>query len=231
MEIMHKSLVTQTTEAIIRYLKDNKLQVGMKLPNEYQLAEELDVSRSTLREAVSTLVSRNILEVRQGSGTYVSEKRGVSEDPLGFSLIDDTLKLTKDLFDIRYILEPKVAQLAAVNRRDEDLKELKELKESIEAEIHNPTETHFELDKRFHSVISRASGNVAMNHLIPVINQSISLYNDFYTTEQSKEDMIISHQEIYESIKDGDPIASYDAMMLHIAKVRSALYKNIRDLS
>lgn len=229
MEALHKSLVSRTTESIIQYIKENNLTVGSKLPNEYQLAEELDVSRSTLREAVRTLVSRNILEVRQGSGTYVSEKRGVTEDPLGFSLIKDTLKLTEDLFEIRYLLEPKVAQLAATNASKKDLEEMLEIKEEIEKAVDEPGSRHFELDIRFHSVIARASGNVAMNHLIPIINQSINLYNDFYTSEESKSEMLLSHQEIYDAIEEKNSSAAYDAMLLHIAKIRQKLKRRIKE--
>jgi len=223
MEALYKSLVEKTTDAIVGYIKKNNLIIGSKLPNEYDLAKELEVSRSTLREAVRILVSRNILEVRQGSGTYVSEKRGVTEDPLGFSLIKDTFKLTKDLFEIRYLLEPKVALLAAENASDEDIQELHELKCEIETAVDQPGSRHFELDIRFHSVIARASDNVAMNHLIPIINQSINLYNDFYTNEQSKNEMLVSHQNIYDAIKEKDSSAAYDAMLLHIAKIKQRL--------
>lgn len=222
-----KSLVELTTDAIICFIREQGIDVGGKLPNEYQLAEQLKVSRSTVREAVRILVSRNILEVRQGSGTYVSEKRGIHEDPLGFTLIKDTLKLTKDLFEIRYLLEPRVAELAALHASEEDIRELKELKEAIAEKVGKEDLEHIDLDIRFHSVIARASGNVAMNHLVPIINQSISLYNDYYTTEESVEEMLVSHEEIYQAIRAHNSSAASDATLLHITKIRNFLQKNI----
>ncbi|HLQ88035.1 MAG TPA: GntR family transcriptional regulator, partial [Enterococcus sp.] len=93
---MSKSLVEQTTDRLLDLIKEKDYQVGDKLMNEYELAEALDVSRSTIREAVRSLATRNDLEVRQGSGTYISPKKGVSEDPLGFSLVKDVAKLTAD---------------------------------------------------------------------------------------------------------------------------------------
>ena len=83
---MQRPLVERTADAIIKFITSENLTAGDKLPNEYELAKTLDVGRSTIREAVRSLVSRNILEVRQGSGTYVSENTGISDDPLGFAL-------------------------------------------------------------------------------------------------------------------------------------------------
>lgn len=220
---VHKSLVMLTTDAILDYLNKNKLEVGDKLPNEYDLSKQLDVSRSTLREAVRILVSRNILEVRQGSGTYVSAKKGITDDPLGFSLVNDTLKLTADLFELRYLLEPHVAAMAALNATKKDIEELQSVKEQIEESVKEDSTKHFELDIQFHSIIARASNNVAMNHIVPVIHKSIWLYNDFYTSEESKRDMIKFHQEIFDAIKSGNSVKANEAMLLHIAMIREAL--------
>lgn len=223
---MKKSLVILTTESILEHIRKNNLEVGDKLPNEYDLATLLDVSRSTLREAIQILVSRNILEVRRGSGTYISSKKGMSEDPLGFSLTNDPLKLTNDLFEVRYILEPHVASKAALMATQEDLDELDQIQAQIEATINDTSTKHFELDIQFHSVIARASQNQAINHLISIINSSIWLYNDFYTSVESKMEMIKWHHRIVDAIKDKDSIAAHDAMLMHIALIREKLKKN-----
>ena len=65
------------------------LQPGGKLPNEAHLAKELNIGRSSLREAMKLLASRNIVTIRQGSGTYVASSPGVVDDPLGFTFIPD----------------------------------------------------------------------------------------------------------------------------------------------
>ncbi|MFZ1603926.1 MAG: GntR family transcriptional regulator, partial [Enterococcus aquimarinus] len=100
------TLVDQTTERIFRFISEAGYQVGDKLPNEYTLAKELEVGRSTLREAMKMLVSENVVEVRHGSGTYVKNLQRDSEDPFGFSKIKDSLKLTHDLFEVRLLIEP-----------------------------------------------------------------------------------------------------------------------------
>lgn len=226
--ILQRPLVERTADAIIKYITIEDMTAGDKLPNEYELAKQLDVGRSTIREAVRSLASRNILEVRQGSGTYVSHNTGISEDPLGFAFVDDTLKLTEDLFALRYILEPEVAMLAAYNRTEEEIDYLEQVAREIEEAMESPEQhlLHFKLDIEFHSVISKMSGNIAMNHLIPVINQSITLYNSYYTNEQSKSETIISHREICEGIRNENPFQAKYAMQSHIANNQRQLEAN-----
>lgn len=226
MEGTAKSLIEQTSESILNYIITNNLSTGDKLPNEYKLAEEVNVGRSTLREAVRTLVSRNILEVRQGSGTYVSENTGIVDDPLGFSFVKDTLKLTEDLFEIRYLLEPRVAGLAATNATEEQIEELDKIRLEIEEKIGEFSDKHFEKDIEFHKLVSEMSGNVAMSNLVPVINQSISLYNDYYTSNRIKDETIVSHREIVDAIRSRDPILAEDVMRIHIVRNRRSLSQN-----
>ena len=80
-----KPLPQIAAEDIIDLIKSNRLEPGDRLQNEYELAKLLNVGRSTVREAIRILVSRNILEVRQGAGTFVSYKNGIPEDPLGLA--------------------------------------------------------------------------------------------------------------------------------------------------
>ena len=147
---LEKTLVERTVDSLIKFIITRDLKAGDKLPNEYDLAKTLEVGRSTLREAVRSLVSRNILEVRQGSGTYVSENPGIGEDPLGFAFVEDTLKLTADLFSLRYILEPEVAILAAYNRTEEQIDYLEQVGNEIEDSINTTDLLHFELDIEFY---------------------------------------------------------------------------------
>lgn len=226
MEGTAKSLIEQTSESILNYIITNNLTTGDKLPNEYKLAEEVNVGRSTLREAVRTLVSRNILEVRQGSGTYISENTGIVDDPLGFSFVKDTLKLTEDLFEIRYLLEPRVAALAATNATDNQIEELDKIRLEIEEKIGAFSDEHIEKDIEFHKLVSEMSGNVAMSNLVSIINQSISRYYDYYTSNRIKDETIVSHREIMDAIKSRDPILAEDVMRIHIVTNRRSLSQN-----
>ena len=82
-----KLLPEQTAEKIRGYIEGNGLKVGDKLPNEFQLAEICGVGRSTVREAVKSLETRNILTIKRGAGTFISQNEGVAVDPLGISLM------------------------------------------------------------------------------------------------------------------------------------------------
>lgn len=226
---MERPLVDRTADSIIEFITSSNLRSGDKLPNEYDLATNLEVGRSTLREAVRSLVSRNILEVRQGSGTYVSNNIGISEDPLGFAFVKDTLKLTEDLFSLRYILEPEVAMLAAHNRTEEQVEYLEQVAKKIEDSIETTNQLHFELDIEFHAIIAKMSGNIAMDHLIPVINQSITLYNSYYTSEKSKVETLESHEEIVQAIRSKNPIQAKYSMQMHMANNQRQLEINRKD--
>ena len=102
------------------------MKAGDKLPNEYDLARELGVGRSTLREAIKRLVARNILTARQGAGTFVSEKNGVPEDPLGltFMMEEGSENLALDLQDIRLMLEPETCAIVARGATPEQIDQM-----------------------------------------------------------------------------------------------------------
>lgn len=183
---MAKPLVEKASERLLELILEREYEVGDKLPNEYELAQDLEVGRSTVREAVRSLATRNILEVRQGSGTYISSKKGVSEDPLGFSLVRDRVKLTTDLFEVRYLLEPRIAERVAQFASDEDVARLEEIVLAIEEAVAAGDTKHLELDVKFHCMLAEMSGNLAMTSLMPVINQSIHLINENYSNRQMK---------------------------------------------
>ena len=84
-----RSLPEKASERLIEYILEKKLQKGDKLPNEHTLAQMLCVGRGTIREAVKILESRNIVTVKQGAGTFVCEKYGVADDPLGLCLMEN----------------------------------------------------------------------------------------------------------------------------------------------
>ncbi len=106
-EKMDKKLLGDRIEdGLMRYILEEPVEVGQKIPNEFDLARRFGVGRSTIREAVKGLVSKGILEVRRGSGTYVVSTCLPDNDPLGLSKLQDKYKLALELFDVRLMLEP-----------------------------------------------------------------------------------------------------------------------------
>ena len=107
-----KPLGAQIEDELMKYILQEPVEPGQKIPNEFELAERFGVGRSTIREAVKGLVSRGILEVRRGSGTYVISTNTLDEDPLGFGKMEDKYKMALDLFEVRLMIEPEIAALA-----------------------------------------------------------------------------------------------------------------------
>ena len=137
-----------------------------------ELADKLNVGRSTIREAVKALASRNILKIRQGSGTFISSDMGIVKDPLGLSLISNDINLAFDMINVRLIFEPEMAALAAINATDDDCAAIDKACSAVEKLINSNTEYSKE-DSRFHEAVARASGNKVIDRINKVINSSI----------------------------------------------------------
>ncbi|WP_024293823.1 FadR/GntR family transcriptional regulator [Lacrimispora indolis] len=219
----HKSLADTTAERIIKYIIDNKLKEGAQLPNETTLSSLMGVGRSTLREAVRALVSRNILTVQQGSGIYVCHNTGVSDDPLGFIFIENKEKLVADLLEFRMMIEPRVAALAASKATPSQAGELLFLANRVE-ECYHEGISHTETDAAFHAKIAEISENVIVPQLEPLIMHAIDMFIDI-THSALKEETIRTHRAIANAIQKNDSIAAQDAMTLHLIYNRDRLRK------
>lgn len=209
-----RPLAERVAEEIQHLIEDQSLKTGDKLPNEFEMAQELNVGRGTIREAVKILVSRNILEIRRGCGTFVCEKPGLSEDPLGLSFVVDKQKLTEDLGEVRLMIEPAAAALAAVHATEEDICRIEELAEEIEALI-GREESHMEKDIAFHELIAASSKNLVMPNLVPVIHSAIPLFIEL-TDKELKSDTVRFHRKIVEAIRRRDPEGAREAMREHL---------------
>jgi DNA-binding FadR family transcriptional regulator len=215
-----KLLVETAAEQLIFYIIDNDLPSKAKLPNEFMLSKILNVGRSTIREAVKILVSRNILEVRQGAGTFIVERRlGVSSDPLGLLFIKDKRKLINDLLEVRMMIEPRISSLAALAASDEDIAIMQSLAQQVEDLILS-NQDHAQVDIDLHMKIAESSGNIVLPNLLPVIQQAVALFSNI-THPRLQKDTIESHRAIVSAINARNPVAASDAMTLHIIYIRN----------
>ena len=192
---------------------------GTRLPREVDLAKQLGLSRNSLREAVRALSQARVLEVRQGDGTYVS-----SLDP--GELLEPTLSATHllqgrtvlELFEVRRMLEPEAAALAA-QRGDE------EVAAALEAELDrmvaagDSADDLVEADAAFHDVIAHAPGNGVLRALLRSLSTSTVRARLWHgiaergALDQAREE----HRRIYEAIAAGDPDLARASALLHIA--------------
>ncbi len=214
-----KSVEKQTLGEIAAHrlmdmIQERGYTAGDRLPTEAELVEHLGVGRNTVREALRILMSRNIVTIRQGSGTFVSEKNGVVDDPLGFAMIEDRRKLTEDLIQVRVMLEPPIAALAAQNAEPEEILELEKILTELEALIADRKD-YSEKDSQFHAKIANCSHNQVMTNLVPVITDGVRVFAGA-VQETEYEQTLLSHRRIFEAIRDHRPVEAEQAMYFHL---------------
>lgn len=217
------SLTERACEGILQYIARRDLRAGNRIPSENELAEMLDVGRGTVREAIKSLISRNILVIRRGAGTFVSEKYGVPDDPLGLQFIRDKHKLAMDLLQVRFMIEPEIASMAARSASRQDIAELDALCCAVENQIARG-ENHVCDDVRFHTKIAQCSANSVVASLIPIINSSIELFV-LLTKRQLLAETVQTHREVFEAIRTHNSMAAHDAMYLHLEYNRKNIEK------
>jgi GntR family transcriptional repressor for pyruvate dehydrogenase complex len=153
-----RTVTMDAVNLIKEMILEGRLRPGQQLPAERALCEVLGVSRPSVREAIRSLVAMHILEVRHGSGTFVTSLR--MEEllrPLQFAIALSGSGL-RDLYDVRLLLEPGAAALAAERGSDEELEAI--LRCAVESgEAGHSDETVAALDGEFHARVVRASHN------------------------------------------------------------------------
>jgi GntR family transcriptional regulator, transcriptional repressor for pyruvate dehydrogenase complex len=192
---------------------------GTRLPREADLAAQLGLSRNSLREAVRALSLARVLEVRQGDGTYVS-----SLEP--GQLLEPTLSATHllqgrtvlELFQVRRMLEPEAAALAALRADDDALQDLRRELERMVAAGDRADEL-VEADAAFHDVIARAPGNGVLRALLGSLSTSTMRARLWHgTVDRDALDVArAEHARIYEAIAAGDVDLARAATLVHIA--------------
>ena len=222
-KLNHTLLAEQVQEQIFHYIIDTPLELGAKLPNEFNLGEMFGVGRSTIREAIKILSAKGIVEIRHGSGTYVVSIKEENPDPLGLKDLEDQKKLAMDLADLRLMLEPGIAELAAQNATAEDIAKLGALCEKVEWKIKNG-ERYLEDDIAFHICIAECSKNKVVEQIIPIIDTAVML-NVNVTHKKLTKETIETHRAAYEAIAEGDAIGARSAMTMHMAFNRNMIKK------
>lgn len=209
-----QTLGEMAAQKLLEMIQREGYTAGDKLPTEAELAEFLGVGRNTVREALRSLMSRNIVTVRQGSGSFVSDKNGVADDPLGFAMIEDRRKLTEDLIQVRVMLEPPIAALAAQNATAEDIRELESILLELEG-LMTRREDYSDKDSQFHARIAGCSHNLVMINLVPVITDGVRVFAGS-VRETEYEQTLKSHRRIYEAIRDRKSVEAQQAMYFHL---------------
>ena len=217
----------QTEEALMAYILQVPFQVGQRIPNEFELAQRFGVGRSTIREAVKGLVSKGILEVRRGSGTYVTATRLADQDPLGLSGLQDRYKSALELLDVRLLLEPEIAALAAEYATEGELEELKKLCAETE-QLYRDGKDHIPKDIQCHTCSAKCSKNRVVETLVPLIHTAVTTFADL-TQRALLEETIQTHRAIVDAVADRDPVGARCAMTMHLTYNRQAMVRRYKE--
>lgn len=211
-----KNLSQQTADRLYNMIvAERRLSPGQKLPNEVDLAHELGVSRTTLREALHALTSRNILEVRRGRGTFVSHQVDRIND-FGFSHLDQVKGQLRDLFELRRIFEPSAARLACQRATQEEMAEILSRGAAVDQCIRE-NKDRTQADREFHAAIVRATHNEFMMRLLPMINQAVeTAVITGEHKEQLAEDTRRDHALIMDFFRKRDATGAEHAMAIHM---------------
>jgi GntR family transcriptional repressor for pyruvate dehydrogenase complex len=228
-EPVRRSRLYQDIVSQIEALLDKgELHPGDQLPPERALAEQFQVSRASVREALRSLELLGVVETRAGGGTFV--RRTVPEDlarPLS-NLIARGHTLT-DVIEVRGLIEPAIAASAAKRIRPEELVELREILKQ-QAEKVAAGQPYAEEDTRFHELIGQAARNELLVTMLGVIWDVLrSSREQWLQTNQRAHSSIDAHQRILAALEAHDPDAARAAAADHIRAVGEAILKLIAD--
>jgi GntR family transcriptional repressor for pyruvate dehydrogenase complex len=210
-----------TDEAITKLrnmIQTGELPPGSRLPPEHQLATELGLSRSGIREAVKVLESARVLDVRRGDGTYVTSLAPrLLLEGVGFAV--ELLQVEKllEVMEVRRLLEPAATAVAAARMSEDQLAELDDVMASMRRVV-DDAEKLMQYDIAFHRLVMTGTGNETLTSLLDGLSgrtvrariwRGLVLGNVAGTT-------IDEHQAICAALRSRDPSLASAAALLHV---------------
>jgi GntR family transcriptional repressor for pyruvate dehydrogenase complex len=205
-------------------IEKGKLKRGDQLPVERELSETFKVSRATVREAIFNLEVMRLVQRRQGDGTYViASSEETLVQPLAAALFHERDDII-DIFSIRKMIEPEVAQLASANATPEEIAELEELLKEQEEEIAGG-KSSVQTDTDFHHLLARMSRNRILERLLLALVDLLRRTRENYLqTNERTERSLRGHREILKAIKNGQGRVARQAMRRHLEDVENAVF-------
>jgi DNA-binding FadR family transcriptional regulator len=214
-----KGLHSQVVDEIGRRIISGELAAGKPLPSEAELCSTLGVSRTALREALRVLAAKGLVQARPKRGTLirpVEDWNFLDADILTWRLDSDkdSIRVVDELYELRHIIEPIAASLAASHATARDLKDIREAYQDM-SDAGDDGEAIHDPDVRFHRAIIRASGNSLFSSLAHTMTAALSV--NFLMVRDDPAGHIVSlpdHKKVM------DAIAAHDASAARLAMQR-----------
>lgn len=224
LKVNRLQLHEQIAESIQQIIAGSQLQPGTPLPSERELAATLGVNRATVREALRLLQQRGLVQVRVGSGTFV---RGMPQ-----SIVTECIERflvfgscsDQALIQLREILEPESAALAAEHASPEDLARLEARVSEIEAAVRSvDRESYAAADLGFHEALARASGNELISAILDGLAKVLHAWLRGTSGRFAVEQGALSHRPVYAAVAAHDADLARRAMREHMQLSRATL--------
>ncbi len=221
--IRRSRIYENIVEQIQRQIQDGELRPGDQLPPERVLAETFRVSRASVREALRALELRGLIEGKQGGGTFV---RTLSGDdlisPMATALLAGHAEL-RQLMEVREMIEPHVAELAATRATPPAIAELEALLDRQAARV-QAGEIPIEEDTAFHNALAVCTGNGV---LLRLLNLVVDLLEEsrarWFQSADRPAKSLAGHRKVLDAVKRHDGPAAYQAMLAHLQTVTAAI--------
>jgi GntR family transcriptional repressor for pyruvate dehydrogenase complex len=199
-------------------VNQGRLKPGDRLPAERALAERMRVSRATLREALRVMQLQGLIVSRRGAGNFIA---GGKPEDLAQALHNLALQ---DIFELRLLIEPSIAALAAERANRQDLSRLESILQQQEKDM-KAKRTAGPTDAAFHSILAEATHNRALLEVGATLMKVISpSRNESLQTQERARLSLGSHRRILEAIHGGDPVEARNAMEEHIRSIDPKLF-------
>lgn len=213
---MPSSSLSKRVEIKIKQLiAEGHLKIGDRLPPERELAEAMNVSRHTLREAIKSLEATGLLKSRPGSGTFIFGDH--KDDPPINGTIFATPKMT-EIFQFRWAIEPAIAVAAVSNATQNGLRLVRENLDLQEKALKdNDTETWAKADLDYHLLLARLSGNSLFMTVMENLSHCVAICVDNSHLNPARMKVFyVGHLGVYEAIRNQDAKKSVYHMEEHL---------------
>jgi GntR family transcriptional repressor for pyruvate dehydrogenase complex len=217
--LRHASPREAVSDAILELIRGGELRPGMRLPSEPQLVQMTGISRSSVREAVRSLQTMGLLEVRRGQGTFVRDIDSESVTDAQLLLLLDDHTVLENLVEVRCALEPVIARVAAERATEEDIAAIGEALHAMNSArgMDEWRPAHL----AFHKSLVDATHNIILRKIWGLI--TVFLKDSPLVTGSLRATMPHVHIDLFEAIKDRDGRKAATAMSEHISDMQLAL--------
>jgi len=226
-KVQPRKVSSIAAEQIVEAIQRGDFPVGGKLPSEFELAEQMGVSRPSIREALSALQAMSIIESRPGSGNYVLRAPSSHDETHTVHMIESEAGCL-EVMEARRALEPPVAAMAAEAGSDGNLTEMMEAVAIMrDHAARDDFDAYFDADKAFHVALSEATGNplvaAALAPLVRTMDQRV--YREFtrhyyLKNVEDLQQVVDLHAEIVEAIQAHDGTTASSKMLEHWSRMR-----------